>query len=333
MGGFGGVSAKRLKSSLAMMGFPATTLSFPSDFSMAMATRLVSAASLMVAGTLSLLISMMGLRSSGTPAAWAMPLVMRVMAGENFSAHLWGHSANGKLQVRVVGNDVVLSSGMKGADGDDDVIEGIGFAADDGLQHHDNFRSDDDGIFGGLRCGTVAAVAADGDVDGIRAGENGAVDVSDFAGQNPGRVVQRQNIIGLGKFGEEAGVKHGRGPANGFFGGLADEDDGAAPLGFGFGEHFAGAEENGHVQVVAASVHHADLAAIGALDLHFAGIRQARVFRDGKRVHVGANVNRGTGAIFQNRDDAVGLSVRRIVLAEMVGNFVAKLFELRGDKR
>jgi hypothetical protein len=110
------------------------------------------------------------------------------------------------------------------------------------------------------------------------AGGNGAVNVSDFAGGNPRGVVQRGDVIGLWEFSEEAGAKHGGGSANAFFGRLADEDHGAAPLGFRFSEHLGGAEKNRYVQIVTASVHDANLAAIGALDRHFAGIRQAPVF-------------------------------------------------------
>jgi len=52
------------------------------------------------------------------------------------------------------------------------------------------------------------------------------------------------------------------------------------------------------VQIVTASVHDANLAAIGALDRHFAGIRQAGVFRDGKSVHIGSHINGGAVAVF-----------------------------------
>jgi len=85
VGEFGTVSAKRLKSSLAMMGFPATTFSLPRDFSIAVATRLVRAAAATL--SLSLLISLMGLRLSGTPATCAMPLVRRVMAARTWRAY------------------------------------------------------------------------------------------------------------------------------------------------------------------------------------------------------------------------------------------------------
>lgn len=67
------------------MGFPATTFSLPSDFSIAVATHLVSAASLTVAGTLSFAISMRGLRNAvGTARRFPFPewkLGMELLVG------------------------------------------------------------------------------------------------------------------------------------------------------------------------------------------------------------------------------------------------------------
>ena len=77
MGGLGPSNAKRLKSSLAIIGSPGQTFSLPNAFSSDVATRRESAASLMVAATLFFDTSIVGARSAGMPAASAMPLVIR----------------------------------------------------------------------------------------------------------------------------------------------------------------------------------------------------------------------------------------------------------------
>jgi hypothetical protein len=131
----------------------------------------------------------------------------------------------------------------------------------------------------------------------VRVIGNDVVPAAGMKGAN-GDDVQRESVIGLREFSEEAGAKHGGRSANAFFGGLADEDHGAAPQGFRFSEHLGGAEKNRYVQIVTASVHDANLAAIRALDRHFAGISQAGVFRNGKSVHIGSHINGGAVAVF-----------------------------------
>ena len=113
--------------------------------------------------------------------------------------------------------------------------------------------------------------------------------------------------------------------ANGFLGGLAKHDERPTPLLFELRQHARGAQKNGHMNVVTASVHDADFGAVGALYFHVAGIGKAGVLDNGERIHVGTHVYRGTGAIAENADDSVGDEAGRIVLAEVVG--------LRADRK
>ena len=84
-----------------------------------------------------------------------------------------------------------------------------------------------------------------------------------------------------------------------------------------------GADEAGHVNVVPTGVHHADLAPglVACLDL--AGIREARIFHDRQRVHVGANQHDRPLAVFQDPHDAELADVRR--------HFGAGFCQLVGD--
>src|ERR1700722_11456319 len=145
--------------------------------------------------------------------------------------------------------------------------------------------------------------------------------------------MERENEVRLGKLGEESGTKHGLCAADGFFGGLADQDDRPAPAILKLRQHARGAEKNRHVQVVAASMHYADFATARTRRSYVAGIRQSGVLNNRKRVHVGSNVHHWPRPIFQDRDDAVRIEAWLSVLAEMIGDFVAGFLQVRGDQR
>ena len=106
---------------------------------------------------------------------------------EHFFALLWIHGSNGELQASFVWNDVVLRAGMERADGDDSRKLRIHFAADNRLQHDDDFRGDDNRIFCRLRRGAVPAIAAHGDVNGIRTGKQRPRMPGNFSGGYRGR--------------------------------------------------------------------------------------------------------------------------------------------------
>src|SRR5438093_13399021 len=93
---------------------------------------------------------------------------------------------------------------------------------------------------------------------------------------------------------------------NGFFSGLAEHDESAAPLLLELRQHARSAQKNRHVNVVTAGVHDADFGAIGALYFHVAGIGEAGILDDWERVHVVAHIDRGPRAVAEYSDDPIG---------------------------
>ena len=108
---------------------------------------------------------------------------------------------------------------------------GILFAADDGLDLGDVESGEGDGIAAGLGRRAVAADAADDDVDGGGAGLRGAGNDADLAGGKRVGVVQADDHVGRAEALVEVVGEHGLGAVDGFFRRLADEHDGAVPLG------------------------------------------------------------------------------------------------------
>src|SRR6266436_6897503 len=111
----------------------------------------------------------------------------------------------------------------------------------------------------------MTAKAAHSNVHRIRARENGSLVPAYFSSRQTRTIVKGQHIVGLGEFCKEAGTKHGVRAADGFLGGLADQDERPAPLVFELCKHARRTDENRHVNVVAAGVHDANFGAIGAL--------------------------------------------------------------------
>ena len=70
------------------------------------------------------------------------------------------------------------------------------------------------------------------------------------------------------------------------------------------GEQFGGADEPGHVHVVAAHVTDGDRLSVLILRRDLAGIGKARRFLDGQRVHVGAQHDGRSLAVSKQADDA-----------------------------
>jgi len=63
------------------------------------------------------------------------------------------------------------------------------------------------------------------------------------------------------------------------------------------------------VDIVSASVHDTDVYAGVIFCAHVTGVGQAGLFFHGQGIHVSTNQDSGTGAIFHQRDDAVGLAI------------------------
>ena len=126
----------------------------------------------------------------------------------------------------------VLGAAVDGADGDDGWFRWFDLSADDRLEIKNREGGEDDGVNRAVRPGAMAAFAADGDGERGGAGEHGAGAIADGAGGSLGDAVEGEAKVGLGEAGVKAGVKHGAGASDRFFGGLADEEDGAGPFVF-----------------------------------------------------------------------------------------------------
>ena len=117
------------------------------------------------------------------PAANASPFATRSMDARRCFAHFGFVGADGKLELYLVWDDVVLACLRGWSHGDEAGSSGIVFTRDDGLQRHDGARGDDDGINRILRAGAVAAATEDGDVHGIGIRRSVAGCVADLAGR------------------------------------------------------------------------------------------------------------------------------------------------------
>ena len=126
-----------------------------------------------------------------------------------------------------------------------------------------------------------------------------------------GPAVQRQGEVGLGEPGVEPVVEHRPGAVDGLLGRLADQDHGPRPAVPMIRQPAGGADEAGHVDVVPAGVHHADLTPGLVACLHLAGVGQPGLLDDRQRVHVGADQHDRPVAVLQDADDAELADARR----------------------
>ena len=124
---------------------------------------------------------------------------------------------------------------------------------------------------------------------------------------------------------EQPVLQHAERAADRLLGGLADEDHRAMPLVFDLPQHARRAHQPGHVDVVAAGVHHRHVLALRVFGGHRAGVRQTRLLFDGQRVHVRAEQDSGAGAVAQHPHDPE--------LADAGGDFAAGLAQFLGHAR
>lgn len=147
------------------------------------------------------------------------------------------------------------------------------------------------GIAGHMRHGGMAARRLEGEVELARTRHHRSVMHDDLAGSHIRPIVQAENIADRKAF-EKAGIEHQLGAAIALLGRLEDKIDRAPEL-TGEREIGGGAEEHGHMAVMAAGMHRArDLRAMG----------KAVVLGHGERVHVGAQGD--TRSLPAARDDA-----------------------------
>ena len=134
--------------------------------------------------------------------------------------------------------------------------------------------------------------------------------------------MQGQGVVGLREPLEEAVVEHHAGPGPDLLGRLTDEHQRPAPAVLQAGQRAGRADPAGHVHVVAAGVHDADLVAGLVAGADGAGVGPAGLFRHRQGVQVGADQDGRAGAVFEDGDDAVAADVGRHLkpdLAQFVG--------------
>jgi hypothetical protein len=116
------------------------------------------------------------------------------------------------------------------------------------------------------------------------------------------------------------------------FGRLTDQHQRSVPLALSRSHFASRAQQNGHVQVVAAGVHHAHLLSLRVGGLHRAGVIQAGLFLHRQRIHIRANQQTRPRAILHHRDYAKSLSAVR-VFAHMLRHGIAHLAQFACYKR
>ena len=96
-------------------------------------------------------------------------------------------------------------------------------------------------------------------------------------------------------------------------------------------ENAGGADHSGYVNIMTAGVHNADLLPARTRNPNVAGVAEASLFDYGERVHIGADQKAGTGAVFHDRHDTVGLAAIGI-LADVLGDRVTGIAEFGGEQ-
>ncbi len=114
--------------------------------------------------------------------------------------------------------------------------------------------------------------------------------------------VQGYSHVRLGKAREQAVVDHAFGPADGLFGGLANQHQGSVPGILAVRHDFGRAHERGHVQIVPAGVHHGDVAPGFVFCMHFAGVGESGFFFHGQSVQFGAQHDGRSSPILEDGD-------------------------------
>ena len=219
-------------------------------------------------------------------------------------AHRVGVGAERELEFHLVRDDVVFRATVDGADSDYRGVDGPRFAADDGLQRKYDARSEDDRVLGGMRVGTVAADAADGDVDAVDVRHRVAFDRADRAGGQGRAVVQRDGVVRLGKLSVKSLGQHDASADPALLGGLANQHHGASPAVFERGQQAGGAGKHRHVNIVTAGLHRCDLAAGEIFHAGFARIRHSGLLFHREPVEIRPDQQGRPWAVLQHADDA-----------------------------
>ncbi len=116
-------------------------------------------------------------------------------------------------------------------------------------------------------------------------------------------------------------------PANGLLGRLPNHHHGSVPLAFAFRQLPGDAHHHGHVQVMPASVHHADCLPLRVRCLHVACILQAGLLFNGQSIQLRTQQKPRPFAVFHHRDHALGLGAV-LVFADMLSDCVSEFLQL-----
>ena len=175
-------------------------------------------------------------------------------------------------------------------------MQRVDVAADDGLQfeHHRRERLDRPGAL--VRVSGVRAVRVERHLEAHASSHHRLDADGDLAGRVVRVVVRADDRVHVV---EEPRVKHRERALSGLLARLEEDLHAAGEAVAVVGEPERGAEQSGHVQVVAAAVHHA------VVD---GGERQFRVLDDGQAVDVGAqgDARAGTSLTADESDDTGG---------------------------
>ena len=224
--------------------------------------------------------------------------------GEHLLANFGLVAADCNPEFSLIGDDVVLGAGLNVTDRDHGHLSGLHFAGDDGLQCDDGAGGDYDRIDRGVGHGAVPALAIDRDAQGIGIGKTVARANPDLPCRKLVAHVQGHGDVRLGETRHEAVVDHPLGAADGFLGGLTNQNESSVPGVFAVGHDRGGTEHRCHVHIVSAGVHDADIASGIVFRADFAGVREAGLLLNRKPVEFGAQHHDRTGAILQDGDDS-----------------------------
>ena len=251
--------------------------------------------------------------------------------GDDLIANLIGVGSECEAHGDLFRDNVALGAAVDHADGEDGGLLRIDLAGNDGLREDDELCCHQDGVFAVLRSGAMGADAAHDDIDAGGTGLLRAAFDGDGSCRVSGGVVLGKDEVGAAEAQVEVIGEHGARAVNGLLRGLADEHDGAVPLRFAVGEFAGCSEEDGHVDVVTAGVHDADILALSVDGADSRGVVEAGLFFDGERVHVGANEETRAGAVLEHSNDAECLG-SIFVFADAFGDGIAEFAKFAGEE-
>ena len=116
---------------------------------------------------------------------------------------------------------------------------------------------------------------------GIRTGEDRSTAQRHSPGGDVAKVVLAQDVVRLCKTCVELVGQHGIRARDDLFRGLTHQHGGAVPCTFVPREFFSHAQQNGHMDVVPAGVHHTHVFSFWVFHSHLAAVRNARLLSHG----------------------------------------------------